>query len=134
MANEINGNAVLVIVNVGTAAAPQWQPVASQRNVDIDESRALIDVSSKESDDEKTLPGRYTGRMTLSALYVPGSPSYNQLKSKMRNGDQIKLRIREFGADIEEANATLTRLGRGFPDQGAATVTAEFNVEKWASP
>lgn len=134
MPGEVLGNVVLLAVNVGTIDTPVWEPVASQRNVTFNESRDLVDVSSKDTDAQKNLPGRYSSTVTLQHLYIPGSGSYLKLRQAMREGSTIKVRRREFGADLEEADATLTNLTGEFPDMGAAVCSATLNVSGGWSP
>lgn len=134
MGGEVLGNIVLLAVNVGTEADPIWEAVASQRNVTFNENRDLVDVSSKESDKQKNLPGRYTATIQLQHLYIPGSASFLKLRAAMRDGSKLKVRRQEFGSYIEETDATITNMTSEFPDMGAAVCSATLNASDGFQP
>ncbi len=125
----INGADVLVLVNTGTEAAPNYQVIGSQRDVTFDETTDEIDVSSKESRAGRYLPGRYGATVTLDALYMPDDSGYLTLLSAMRNGEFVTVRVQEEGAQVEQANAIVTDLSRTAPDQDASTCSVTLRID-----
>lgn len=125
----MNGTDVLLYANTGTDLAPVWTVVGSQRNLSRDESTESIDVSSKASRAKRVLPGRYASSMSLEALYVPDDASYLALKSAMRDGDLIKVRISEVGIYTEEADAVITSMSEEFPDQAESTISVDLEID-----
>lgn len=130
----LNGADVLLYVNLGTDDDPNWAVVGSQRDVTFDESTDEIDVSSKDSRARRVLAGRYGATVSLDALYVPSDEAYLALQSAMRTGSQITIQRQESGAAVEYADAVVTGLSHGMPDQGEATVSIDLTIDgEWGS-
>lgn len=125
----MNGADVLLLVNLGTDGDPDWSVVGSQRDVTFDESTEEIDVSSKDSRARRVTPGRYGSTISLDALYVPDDSAYLELKDAMRNGDMIMVQRQELGAALEYADAVITGLSEGMPDQAEATVSIDLTID-----
>ena len=126
---EALGSDILLLVNIGTDVSPNYQVVGSQRNVTFNETVTPIDLSSKDKREEKLDPrGRWACTVSLDTLYVPGQTEYAALQNAERSGQTIKIRRRELGSDVEEADAVVTGLSGAFPDVDAATVSAELRV------
>ena len=125
----MNGADVLLLVNLGTDGDPDWSVVGSQRDVTFDESTEEIDVSSKDSRARRVIPGRYGSTISLDALYVPDDSAYLALKDAMRDGEIIQVQRQESGAALEYADAVITGLSEGMPDQGEATVSADLTID-----
>ena len=102
----MNGTDLLVLVNTGTPGTPVYEAVGCQRDATLDEATATIDVSCKESRAQRVLPGRYSGTVSLDALYVPTDAAYLALRDANRNGDMILIAREEYGVAIE------TEIGR----------------------
>ncbi len=129
----MNGSDILLFVNTGTALAPTLTAVGSQRGVTFEETTAEIDVSSKTSRAMRVIAGRYGATISLDALYVPDDAAYLELKAAHRNGDLILVRRQEEGADLEEANALVTRISEAGPDQDAATISVTLRIDgEWS--
>ena len=124
----MNGTDVLLLVNVGTEALPDYKVVGSQRGLTRVENTAEIDVSSKEERPKRVLGGRYDSTMTLDALYVPDD-CYLALQSANRNADLILVRKSEDGVQVEEATALITSMSESYPDQEAATITVSLRID-----
>lgn len=130
----MNGSDVLILLNVGTDADPDYVVLGSQRNCTIAETTAEIDRSSKESRAMRVLPGRYGSTITLDALYVPDDEAYLELQSADRNGTFVVVRVSEDGVETEEADAIVTNLTRTAPDQDVATVSCTLRIDgEWAA-
>lgn len=128
-----NGADILLMVNVGTEAMPQYLAVGSQRDFSREETTEEIDVSSKDGRAKRVIAGRYSSTISLEALYVPTDEGYLALRDAMRNGDLIKVRISDENTPTEEADALITSLSEEYPDQAEATVACDLTIDgEWA--
>ncbi len=128
-----NGADILLMVNVGTEAMPQYLAVGSQRDFSREETTEEIDASSKDSRAARVIAGRYGSTISLEALYVPTDEGYLALRDAMRNGDLIKVRISDENTPTEEADALITSLSEEYPDQAEATVSCDLTIDgEWA--
>ena len=128
-----NGADILLMVNVGTEAMPQYLAVGSQRDFSREETTEEIDASSKDSRTARVIAGRYGSTISLEALYVPTDEGYLALRNAMRNGDLIKVRISDENTPTEEADALITSLSEEYPDQAEATVSCDLTIDgEWA--
>ena len=125
----MNGADVLLWVNTEAG----YVVVGSQRDVTFDESTEEIDVSSKDSRARRVLAGRYGSTVSLDALYVPLDEGYLALQEAMRNGDLIRIEREESEAALEYADALVTGLSQGMPDQGEATISVDLTIDNWWS-
>jgi hypothetical protein len=116
-----NGTDILVLI--------EGNVVGSQRDASFDEKTESIDASSKVSRAKRVLPGRYSGTVSLEALYVPTDTAFQSLLSAMRNGTFVTVRRQENGAGLEEAEAIVTSLKTGAPDQDVSIVSAELEID-----
>jgi predicted secreted protein len=124
---EVNGFDVIVQVQE-PAGSGAFETIASQRGVTFGEQTNAINISSKERREGVYLPGRYDSTISLEHLYIPNSSGYDKLKTAMRDGTFVRLRRRELGSNLEEADAVVTNLSGDFPDQDAAVISADFQV------
>ena len=124
-----NGADILLMVNVGTEAMPQYLAVGSQRDFSREETTEEIDASSKDSDAYRPLPGRNKSTITMDSLYIPNDESYQALKTAKRNREFILVRRQEAGGDLEEARAIITNLSRNAPDNDVATLTIGLTID-----
>jgi hypothetical protein len=125
----MNGTDLLLLVNVGTPMVPIYQAVGSQRDASLDEATATIDVSSKDSRAQRVLPGRYSGTISLDALYVPSDVAYQALKDANRNGDLILVAREEYGVALETVDAKIDTISEAFPDQGEASISVSLTID-----
>ena len=129
----MNGTDVLLLVNTGTVLVPVYEAVGSQRDVTFDEATEEIDVSSKDSRAKRVLPGRYSSGLSLDALYVATDAAYQALRDAMRNGELILVAKEDDGVTLETADALITSLSEGFPDQGEGTISCALTIDGfWA--
>jgi len=125
----MNGTDFLLLVNTGTAEVPVYTVVGSQRDATVDEASATIDVSSKDSRAQRVLPGRYSSTLSLDALYVPDDEAYQALVEANRTGELIKVAKELAGVVTETADAVVTSISEGYPDQGEATVSVSLTID-----
>ena len=127
----MNGTDILLLVNTGTPSVPVYEAVGSQRDVTFTENTAEIDVSSKDSRATRVLPGRYSAKISMGALYVPDDAGYQALKAAMLDGTMILVARQISGVTTEIATAIVTDLSPAAPDQEAATVSVELSVDNF---
>jgi TP901-1 family phage major tail protein len=120
---------ILLFVNVAVPPAISWQAATGQRGATFDETTDEIDASSKDSRAKRVLPGRYGSTISMDGLYMPDEATYQAVQSAMRNGTFILVRIQEEGVDVEEANAIVTSLSRGAPDNDVATCDISLTID-----
>jgi len=117
----VNGTTILILI--------EGDLMGSQRDASFDETTESIDVSSKDSRAKRVLPGRYGSTVSLDQLYVVSDNAYQHLKSAMRAGTFVTIRRQEGGAALEDAEAIVTSLSEKAPDQDAAVVSAELEID-----
>ena len=125
----INGVDILIYVNTGSPGSPVWEAATGQRGATFDETTDEIDASSKDARAKRVLAGRYGSTISMDGLYVPDEATYQAVQSAMRNGTFILVRIQEEGVDVEEANAIVTSLSRGAPDNDVATCDISLTID-----
>jgi len=131
----VNGTDVLILVNVGTAAVPIYEAVASQKDLTIEESSEEIDFSNKSSGRYAEFkPGRYSSNISFESLFVPNEGSYGVLQQSQEFGLMLKVRRQFAGVADREADVFVTSISATFPDQGASVVSAAMRVSgPWRS-
>jgi TP901-1 family phage major tail protein len=134
MGTPKNGTNIVLLVNTGTPSVPSYEAVGYQRDVTFDEATAEIDVSSKESRAKRVLAGRYSGSISLDALYIDDDDGYLALQTAMRNGDLILVANQEDDVTIETATALITSMSKRAPDQGESTISISLVLDgEWAT-
>ncbi|QIN79596.1 hypothetical protein GBA65_14905 [Rubrobacter marinus] len=136
------GNDIIMTVNVGTEAAPDYQPVAYQTEYSHESSREGIDVSHKGSDHAMTLPGREEGTISLSLRVLkPGTTNQTHQKLRQSYQDRLPVYVQEVstypgaaadGSDDEvyEAEGYILSMSKEAPDNDAATWEMEVTLNE----
>jgi len=125
----VNGTDVLLLVNTGTTETPTYEVVGSQRDATLEEASDTIDFSSKDSRAQRVGYGRYSGTISLDALYVPTDAAYQKLKAANRAGDLILVAKEEAGVVTETVTAKIDTMSESFPDQGEATISISLTID-----
>jgi predicted secreted protein len=125
----LNGSAILLLVNLGTPTVPIYEAVGSQRGVTLAETTEEIDVSSKDGQAGRYLPGMYQAIISLDSLYVPDDAAFLLLRNALRSRTMVRLWIMENGNIVEGADAFVTRLSRNAPDQGETTISCTLRID-----
>jgi TP901-1 family phage major tail protein len=125
----MNGTDLLILANTGTPGVPAYSIVGSQRDATLEESTDTIDISSKDSRAQRVLPGRYSGTISLDALYVPNDAAFQALKNANRDGEMILVAREEAGVVIETVEAKIDSISEAFPDQAEATISISFTID-----
>lgn len=126
---SMNGTDLLLLVNTGTPTVPTYEVVGCQRDATIEETTDTIDVSCKNSRAQRVLPGRYSGTISLDALYIPTNAAYLALVDANRNGDLILVARQEDGVVTATVNAKVDTISEAFPDQDAATISVSLTID-----
>lgn len=126
----LKGSNILLLVDNGTG----FIPVGEQTNLSDESTRNLIEVTSKDDNHQKFLPGKKGDTIELEAFYVPDDAAYGLLKTAHDNGELIVVRRSEDGVSVEEAPAWIGSISRNAPDGEAATVTISLTLnESWTA-
>jgi TP901-1 family phage major tail protein len=125
----MNGTELLILVNIGTPGVPALMAIGSQRDATIEEATGTIDISSKDSRAQRVLPGRYSAKISMDALYVPNDATYQALRNANRNGNLILVAWEEAGVVLGTANAKIDSMSQSFPDQGEAKCSLSLTVD-----
>lgn len=125
----MNGADLLLLVNTGTSEVPTYEVVGSQRDATLEESSDTIDFSSKDSRAQRVSPGRYSGTISLDALYVPDDAAYLKLRQANRNGDMIMIARQENDVVTETVEAKIDSMSESFPDQSDATISISLTID-----
>jgi hypothetical protein len=131
---ELNGSEIVVMIE-NPRDSGTFSVLGSQRGASFGESTSPIDVSSKSSGRaQRNIPGRYTGTLSMSALYVPTASGLSAIRAASRNGTKIRLRRREYINDanttyIEECDSVITGFNTDAPDQDAAVVSLDVALD-----
>ena len=123
----MKGVDILVLVNTGTDASPEWTPVGGQRNATLSESSDTIETTHK-------LSGRYrsydygpaTWTISADGLYIESDTAYQALVDAMRNQEFVKVRWQEGGDNVFEGTALVISRDLEGPYDGEATYSVEF--------
>jgi len=123
-----NGADFLISVNIGTVASPVYSVVGGQRDLTVDQASDAIDVSSKDTPHAEFIAGRRSKTVQFDALFIPNAAAYGRLAEAQENGELVRVRRKDFGQPVKEAEGIVTSLSESFPDQGAATVSCNIQI------
>jgi len=123
-------NGATVLLSVRTASGPDvYTTIGSQTGLSVSDSNEEIDYSSKDSRNFTGAAGRYKSTISCDMLYVPSSTSLAALKTAVRAGTAVRVRVSAMGADpVEQADGFITSYDREMPDQGPCTVSLQVTV------
>jgi hypothetical protein len=125
---SINGSDILLLANTGTVDAPDYQVVASQRDVDFNDVTEEIDVSSKLSRAGRVLAGRYSANISLDGLHIWDDEGRRALLNAIREGELILLARQEPTRTLIY-DALITRFENTFPDQADSTIEVDAVID-----
>jgi TP901-1 family phage major tail protein len=112
-------------IPTGTA---KWTVIGGQQSATFSEEVEAIDTTTKDSDEfgHDYESGKYSWTVSADGLYVKNDLGYSALKTAMRTGQKVKLRLQEEGSAVEEGYAICTsrELEGGYEDM--ATYSIEF--------
>lgn len=119
---------LLVLVDIGTAGTPDFQPVAGQRGATLTRTRATIDVTSKDSPNlmDEYEAGRGTWTISADGVYVENDTAYAHLVTAWQGRQKVRLRWSEGGTAVFEGDAIITSASLEGPYDAEATYSLEF--------
>lgn len=121
------------------AGAANYQPVARQQGLDLDDSMDEIDANSKGDRFSLTIPGRQSGSFDLDMLQTWEDDTQHRLDRAYQRREEVKARYiipmsvtGGTASTIKEARCRITSFGRSFPDSDVAAFSASFSLqENW---
>lgn len=122
----MDGAEVVLLVNTGSESSPNYQPVAEQTGLTHENSRNMIDATSKDNDHEKFLYGKQNGTISLESLYVPNDAAAQALKNAEKNAEKIIVLREEEGSQIEKATCLVESFEDDWPDNDSSTTSIEL--------
>lgn len=130
----LDGAQVLLLVNTGTDASPNYVEVGQQTNLSKETTRNLIETTSKEDDHQKFIYGKQGDTVTLESLYVPNDSAMSALRDANDNKNNIKIRRKEQGSEVEEADALVETISDEWPDNDNSTTSVDLTLDgAWTS-
>jgi len=123
-------NGTTVLLSVRTSEGPDvYADVGTQTNVTFERTAEEIDASNKnDGADTLVLSGRRKQTVTLDNLFVTGETAFEQLKTLVETGAFGRIRRKEAGSDIEQADFIVTSMTESFPDQDVGVVSTALTV------
>jgi TP901-1 family phage major tail protein len=122
------GKNVVIRMNNGTTATPDWRAVAQQQGFSRQMQRQNQTASHKDASAQVVVAGPLTIRYRVNGLFVRDDFGQTQLKSAMQNGEEVLLQLRDTGDDIEEVLCTIDTLEETHNDGEFSTYNAELTV------
>ncbi len=120
------------------AGAANYQPIARQQGLDLEDTMDSIDANSKGDRFAISFPGRQSGSFELSALHTFEDGTQARLKRAYQRREEVLVRVIQptsvtgSAAITEEALCQLTGYSRSFPDSDVATISAPLAMkENW---
>jgi TP901-1 family phage major tail protein len=130
---KVKGVNILVMIDLDQllttpTGSPDWTAIGGQQSATFSEEAEAIDTTSKDGNNGgyDYEAGLYGWTVSADGLYVKNDEAYGALKTAMRQGKKVKLRIQEEGQAVEEGLALVTsrELEAGYDEM--ATYSVEF--------
>jgi len=123
----IAGVDILILVNTGTDAEPQWTPVGGQKGAKLTETADTVDTSNKAGGGWKTYEYGLIGwKITCDGAYVPSDAAYQLLRNALRTRQKVKVQVTEYGTAVREGMALVTSNEMDAPFNDSATYALEL--------
>jgi TP901-1 family phage major tail protein len=119
-----SGRNVLIKINAGSKSSPRYVVVAQQQGLTISRQRGTTSVGHKDSNVDEVVLGSITVSITFNGLRIRSDEGLSLLRRALRTGEEILLRVQDFGTEIEEFSARLTSFEESHPHDGPSTYTA----------
>ena len=136
----LSGNAAGVWVDVSAARdGSNYQLVALQRGLTVEDTREIIDASHKGSDFAEQTYGRRSGTLSFDGLkpdpdFAGAAATHNALRDAMDNKYEVQVELREVGSqgtvNRYAAMALIGTLSAEYPDNDVATFTCELTLQE----
>lgn len=130
---HVKGVNILVLVDLDAllptpTGTPDWTSVGGQQSATFSSESEAIEATTKDSDEfgYDYEVGKYSWSVSADGLYVKSDQAYAALKTAMRTGKKVKLRLQEEGSPVEEGYAICTSLELEAGQDDLATYSCEF--------
>lgn len=131
---SMDGAQVLLMVNAGSEASPNFVEVGEQTNLSRETTRNLIEVTSKQDDHQRWIYGKQGDTVSLESLYIANDSGLQQLRDAQKNKNKILLRRKEAGSEVEEATALIETISDEWPDNDSSTVSVDMTLDsEWSA-
>jgi hypothetical protein len=134
----VAASAAAALTGGAAAGAADYQPVARQQGLDLDDSMDEIDANSKGDRFSLTIPGRQSGSFDLDMLQTWEDQTQHRLRRAYQRREEVVARyiipasVTGSTQIVEEARCRITSFGRSYPDSDVATFSASFSLqENW---
>jgi TP901-1 family phage major tail protein len=131
-----DGGKVLLLVDMADegAPAPDYQPVAEQTGLSVEESRNMIDASHKGHGHTKNVYGRGNTTVSLESLRSLADGTQQRLEDALRDEEEIAISYQEPDGETLVAPALVASISKSMPDSDNATFSASFNCNDFFRP
>lgn len=127
----MNGSDLLVLVNMGTDADPDFQVIGCQRDSTFEEVSDTIDNSCKSSRAQRVDFGRYSGTISLDFLFVSNRADFILLRDANRNGEKVLIAAQSEDVIIRRALCKIDTMSSTFPDQAESVVSISLSIDEF---
>lgn len=138
---SLNGSAVILAVNTGTAEAPTFTVIPCQTSGDYSLSVAARDTSCKDSPDETNAPGSRSRTLSVESfptqwpeLVADPVGVEQKLRHAAETGLQVLGRIVVAGDAREEFTATITGYNLSAGREDTTTLSMDLQVSGAMTP
>lgn len=122
----ISGRHVRLYGNAGSKSSPRWVVIDEEENVTVNRSRSSQTVSHKDSATDVVITGNKSITIELSGFRVRSSEGLELVRRAFESDQELEVRLREFGGDLEGFNVRVTNYSESFPVGGAQQYTASM--------
>ncbi len=121
------GRDTILMVNVGTAGAPNFQKCAAKQNdLQWSWSRGSTSISHKDSEQADAIAGPLEVSIRCSGLQVAGNLGLDKILSAMQLSSELELRQLESGVEKRRVACIVTSFNESAPADGPVTYDATF--------
>lgn len=131
MAQGKDGADILLIVDTGGG---NYVAVGGETEFSHDKERDKIETTAKSDDHKDFIYSKMDNTISLTALYIVGDSAQAALDDAIDNKNNIVIRRREDGNDVEQADAQVDSISKNYPDGDSSEFSAEIQMlENWQS-
>lgn len=126
MAKE-KGLDIIVSVNAGTVAEPNWKTIGGQRNATLNRSAEVIDLTDKSSDGWKENAASFKEwSVDCDGLYVISDAAWTALESAYENGEEVDIQLAKTSGLSYGGTAIISDFPVEVPYDDAMTYSISF--------
>lgn len=119
---KLKGLDVIVSVNAGTIAIPDWKAVGGQRNATLNRSAELIDMTDKDSDGWKENEAGYKEwSLDCDGFYVTSDAGWTALETAYETGEVVQVKLAKTAGLTHTGSAIISDFPIEVPYDDGAT-------------